>query len=396
MPASRATTRGGRATVVLLSLSLTGVGLGALAPGAGATSPSIAYACVTSAELGGSFTLPVVLDTSAPARMAVGQSAQVALAASATLPADQAQRASVTFGATQFDGSWVAKATFGAAPADITQAIGRAQLGPQTVATAVPFGAASTPFAFVAPTTPGAIEVSAGDLTGALVFRDGTGTVVSTQPITCTLPNGKAPVIDTINVVASSTTTLALDKTASEYGQDVTATAKVTTSSGVPDGDVAFSVDGLATKVRVGKDGLATLVLPDAAAGAHSVTATFVPRDPTAYDGSASAAQAWTVAKAHTRMRIPVTGLTTKVVTRVGVRAKGAFDTVPTGKVRIRVTRIGRVGKWVKIRTLDATGAAKAGFGRLHKGRYRATVVYRGDANHRYLKKSRTFRVTRG
>ena len=196
-------------------------------------------------------------------------------------------------------------------------------------------------------------------------------------------------------VVASSTTTLTLDKTASEYGQDVTATAKVTTSSGVPDGDVAFSVDGVATKARVGKGGLATLVLPDAGAGTHSVTATFVPRETAAYDASASPAQAWTVSPARTRMRIPVTGRTTKVATKVGVKAKGVFDTVPTGKVRIKVKRIGKAGRWVKVRTLDANGAARAGFGRLKKGRYRATVVYRGDANHRYLKKAKTFRVTR-
>lgn len=197
-------------------------------------------------------------------------------------------------------------------------------------------------------------------------------------------------------VVASSTTTLTLATTASEYGQDVAATAQVTTSSGSTNGDVAFVVDGLATTVRLDRDGTATLVLPDAAPGTHSVTATFVPRKSTTDDASTSTALAWTVSKARTRMRVPVTGRTTKVVTRVGVRAKGVFDTVPTGKVRIKVTRIGKAGTWVRVRTLDATGAAKAGFGRLKKGRYRATVVYRGDANHRYLKKTRKFRVTRG
>ena len=94
-------------------------------------------------------------------------------------------------------------------------------------------------------------------------------------------------------------------------------------------------------------------------------------------------------------MRIPVTGRTTTVVTRVGVKAKGVFDTVPTGKVRIKVKRIGKPGKWVRVRTLD-DGSARAGFGRLKKGRYRVVVVYRGDANHRYLKKTKQFRVTRG
>lgn len=383
-------TRRRRGAAAVVSLSLTAVALGAVTPGAAAVSGSIAYAC-TSPDLG-SFTLPVVLDTNAPARMVVGQSSQVTMTASAVLPGPQAKDAVTTWAATEFDGTWVAKASFGTAAADITQTVApRASLGPQTVETAVPFTAASAPFAYVAPATPGTVEISAGDLAGSLQFYPTGSTAIA-----CTAPNGKPPVIDTINVVASSTTTLALDRTASEYGQDVTATAKVTTSSGTPDGDVAFSVDGLATKAKVGRDGIATLVLPDAGPGAHNVTATFVPRDTTAYDGSASAAQSWTVTKARTRMRIPVTGLTTSVVTRVGVRAKGVYDTVPTGKVRIKVKRIGKRGKWIKVRTLDDTGSARAGFGRLKKGRYQVVVVYRGDANHRYLKKAKTFRVTRG
>lgn len=394
MSTSRVRTHVRRSAAAGLSAILAAMGLAATAPGAGAVSPSIAYEC-TSPDLG-SFTLPVVLDTNAPARMAVGQSSQVTMTASAVLPANRAKYASTNWAATQFDGSWVVKATFGAAAADITQTIPRVQLGDQAIETAVPFTASSTPTSYVAPTTPGPVEVSAGDLAGTLQFYDiGDAAAAPPAAIACTLPNGKPPVIDTINVVATSTTTLALDRTASEYGQDVTATAKVTTSSGIPDGDVAFSVDGLATKARVGKDGVATLVLPDAGAGSHNVSATFVPRDATAYDGSTSAAQAWTVSKARTRIRIPVTGKTTQVVTRVGVKAKGVYDTVPTGKVRITVKRIGKRGKWVKVRTLDATGFARAGFGRLKKGRYQAVVVYRGDANHRYLKKAKQFRVTR-
>ena len=202
--------------------------------------------------------------------------------------------------------------------------------------------------------------------------------------------------IDTINVVASSTTTLALDRTASEYGQDVTATAKVTTSSGTPDGDVAFSVDGLATKAKVGKDGVATLVLPDAGPGAHSVTATFVPRDATAYDGSTSAAQAWTVTKARTRMRIPVTGLTTRSSRGSASRRRASSTRSRPARCGSRSSASASAGKWVKVRTLDDTGAARAGFGRLKKGRYQVVVVYRGDANHLDLKKTKKFRVTRG
>ena len=397
MSASRVSPRGGRYAVAFLPLALTAVGLSVGAPVAGAVSPSIVYTCTYTGS--STFDLPVVLDTDAPSRTTVGQVVQVSTTASAVLPGSEAQAAyNGPASARTFDGGLTTVAAFGAQAATIHQTVPRTDLKDQSVlATAVAFTASSSAFAYTAPTTPGTVEITAGSLSGTFQFYDGSGTQTGSKAFTCPAPNGKPPVIDTIAVVASSTTTLTLDRTTSEYGQDVTATAKVTTSAGTPDGDVAFSVDGLATKAKVGRDGVATLVLPDAGAGAHSVAATFVPREPMTYDGSATPAQTLTVSKARTRIRVPVTGRTTKVVTRVGVKAKGVFETVPTGKVRITVKRLGQRGKWVKVRvrTLDA-GTAKAGFGRLKKGRYRAVVVYRGDDNHRYLKKSKKFRVTRG
>lgn len=393
MSTSCVRTRVRRSAAAGLSATLAAVGLAATAPAAESASTSLTYTC--DYEGPGSFEMPVVLDTNAPARMTVGQVAQVTATASAVMPGAEAKAAYDT-GARSLDGSLTARTALGTVAATISQPIPKTSLGDQTVAAQpVPFSAASAAFSYTAPSTPGTVEITAGGLDGTWQFYDGADASTGSADFTCTAPPGKPPVIDTIAVVATSTTSLTLDRTASEYGQDVTATAKVTTSAGTPDGDVAFSVDGLATKARVGKDGVATLVLPDAPAGSHSVTATFVPRDATTYDGSTSAAQAWTVAKARTRMRIPVTGRTTTVVTRVGVKAKGVFDTVPTGKVRIKLKRIGKRGKWVKVRTLEA-GAARAGFGRLKKGRYQVVVVYRGDANHRYLTKAKRFRVTRG
>ncbi len=383
---------GRRGTAAVLSLAVTSAWLVAGASGAAAVSATIAYSCT--ADGLGTFTLPVVLDTTAPARLDVGDSAQVSISASAVLPADTAKLAAAA-PATAFEGSWLAKVTFGSSVADVTQTVARTLLDDQAVAKAVPFTASSAPFTYVAPTTPGPVEIAAGDLAASLQFYDGDTQSGSSAALTCTLPQGKAPVIDAIFVVAPSTTTLTLDRTSSEYGQDVTATATVVTSAGTADGDVAFSVDGLATKARVDTDGTATLLLPAAGPGAHTVTATFVPRDATTYDGSTTDPQTLTVTKARTRIRIPVTGRTTALSTRVGVRAKGVFGTVPTGTVRITVNRVNRHGKWVRVRTLDDNGAARAGFGRLSKGRYRAVVRYRGDAHHLLLKKTKGFRVKR-
>ena len=239
----------------------------------------------------------------------------------------------------------------------------------------------------------GVLEITAGAIAGTLTF-DNDGEAVPGREFSCGAPSGKAPVIDTIAVAAATTTTLTLARSVSAYGQDVTATAKVVASSGGPAGEVAFAVDGIVTRAKVDKDGVASLVLPDTAVGAHGVLATFMPRDVAAYVGSSSGLQQWTVDKVGTKVKIPVTGRTTTTVTRVGVKAAGLFGTVPTGKVRIKVKRLGRPGKWVKSRTLDA-GAARVGLGVLAKGRYRVVVRYRGDTNHLAVKKTKTFRVKR-
>ena len=395
MSAIRLKTHVSRLTAAGLATSMAAVGMVATASAAQATSASIAYACT--ADGLGTFALPVVLDTNAPARMSVGQSAQVTLTADAVLPGDTA-KAAASRPATHFDGSWTATVGFGTvftAPATVPQSIGRTDLRDQTVPTAVPFVATSAPFTFTAPSMPGAVDITARGITGSLQLYNGEVATGAPAAITCTAPNGRDPVIDTIAVVAGSTTSLSLDKTASAYGQDVTATAKVSTTSGAPDGDVSFAVDGVATSARVGKDGVATLVLPDAAAGTHRVSATFVPRDPSAYDGSTTAAQAWEVSKVRTKMRVPVTGKRVGVATKVGVKAKGAFDTVPTGTVRIKLTRVGTMKKWAKVRKFDDQGSATAGFGKLTKGRYKVVVTYRGDTNHDAKKKVKRFRVTR-
>jgi hypothetical protein len=392
MTSSPVRTRFRRGVAAGISVAVGAFGIVAVAPSAQATTGVVTYACTSTV---GAFDLPVEIDTDAPARMQVGAAASLIATSMTSLPAAQAKLAYDVLNARSFDGTVAAKATVGSAAADINQAIPKTTIPDQAIATAVPFTATSAAIPFVAPATPGDVVISAGDFTASLQFYDGADAPAGGPiAVTCTAPNGKAPVIDTIVVAAKSTTTLTLSKTASKYGEDVTATAKVVTSSGAPDGDVAFSVDGVATKARVDKDGVATLVLPDAPVGNHSVTASFVPKDTAHYDGSTSAPQAWAIEKARTKMRVPVTGKRRDVVTKVGVKAAGAFGTVPTGKVKIKLKRIGKVGRWVKVRKLR-DGEAKAGFGKLKVGRYRVVVKYRGDGNHLAKRKVKTFRVRR-
>ena len=391
MTSSPVRTRFRRGVAAGISVAVGAFGIVAVAPSAQATTGTVTYACTS---VLGAFDLPVEIDTDAPARMQVGASASLIAKSMTALPAAQAKLA-YDEDARSFDGTVAAKATVGSAAADFNQAIPKTTIPDQAIATAVPFTATSAAMPYVAPATPGDVVISAGDFTASLQFYDGADAALGGPiAVTCTAPNGKPPVIDTVVVAAKSTTTLTLSKSASRYGEDVTATAKVVTSSGAPDGDVAFSVDGVATKAKVDKDGVATLVLPDAPVGNHSVTASFVPKDTAHYDGSTSAPQAWAIEKARTKMRVPVTGKRRDVVTKVGVKAAGAFGTVPTGKVKIKLKRIGKVGRWVKVRKLR-DGEAKAGFGKLKVGRYRVVVKYRGDDNHLDKRKVKTFRVRR-
>src|SRR5688500_4511643 len=120
MSASRVRTPVCRSAAVGLSAALAAVGLAATAPAAESASTSIAYSCA-SVDLG-PFTLPVVLDTNAPARMTVGQSAPVTLTASAVLPGAVA-KAAASQPATAFDGAWTVGAMFGTSDAAFPQTI---------------------------------------------------------------------------------------------------------------------------------------------------------------------------------------------------------------------------------------------------------------------------------
>ncbi|WP_442939972.1 Ig-like domain-containing protein [Nocardioides sp. B-3] len=82
-------------------------------------------------------------------------------------------------------------------------------------------------------------------------------------------------------------------------GAPVTATAKVTTPGGTPDGDVTFVVAGVSTKVPV-KDGAASLVIDRAAVGDNAVSATFTPKDAVHYEGSSAGPVNLKVSKAAT------------------------------------------------------------------------------------------------
>ncbi|RYB91091.1 hypothetical protein EUA93_19385 [Nocardioides oleivorans] len=193
--------------------------------------------------------------------------------------------------------------------------------------------------------------------------------------------------------VATSTTSVVLSTTRSAYGQTVTATAAVATSTGRADGDVYVSVDGVASKVNLSATGSATVVLPDAPVGDHAVTATFVPQFPVDQQGSTSPAQAWTVGQVRTRLFVDVQGRGLRIPTVVRVEAGGEYGSTPTGRVTITLERIGTGRTTVRTKVLPREGVVEARYGRLPRGGYRSVVTYAGDAEHLPEKRVQRFRV---
>lgn len=180
-----------------------------------------------------------------------------------------------------------------------------------------------------------------------------------------------------------SSTTLTLSTTKSVYGQSVSASASVATLPGPAEGDVVFAVDGTTIKANLTASGTASVVLPRAAMGAHSVTAAFVPQFPTDQQGSTSPAQAWVVGRASTHLAVQVTGRGARIPTSVRVHADGEFGTRPTGAVRVVIQRVGSARRArVVQKVLPAGGLVVAGLGKLARGDYRAKVTYAGDGQH--------------
>jgi hypothetical protein len=107
------------------------------------------------------------------------------------------------------------------------------------------------------------------------------------------------------NAPVSTSTALAEDLSSSVFGQPVTLTATVTSSSGTPTGTVNF-MDGstLLAQVAVDPTGHASFTVSSLGVGPHSLTASFAGTAP--FLNSASAALAETVAKDATTTALGV------------------------------------------------------------------------------------------
>lgn len=191
-----------------------------------------------------------------------------------------------------------------------------------------------------------------------------------------------------------SSTALTVVPTTIEFGAPVTATAQVTTTSGVPAGEVTFVVDGVSTKVPLA-GGIAKLQIRPSDMGVQTVSATFTPSDPAAYQGSSAAPASFTVVKADTTTRLRIIGKQVGEGTSATVMVIGFHRTVPSGKVKLVLRKAGQSEILEARRGRLGKGSRGFNLGLLERGRYRAVVTYLGDTAHRRSTMAKRFWVSR-
>lgn len=277
----------------------------------------------------------------------------------------------------------------------------------QTTATDVPFEQS----AYYWIVEPGAREIRADTLNLSIDFRAADGSVVwGPVEVACSAP--ARPVIDTVLVRSASVVSFTMGGQSATtpnpvfaYGERVPVEASVVVKGRRPAaGWVDFRLGGVIQRVALDAEGTARTSLAGPAdrtatnpvvSDSNFVYVSYVPADPRSYQASDAYPRLVPVTFAPTKPRVRVKGKDADRATRVQVRVEPAFDSSPTGKVRINLFRRGSRKHWTTSRTVDRSSRAVAGFGKLRPGRYKVVVKYRGDDNHLGSRTVRKVRVRR-
>lgn len=363
-----------------------------------APTSTIDYACTVD---GTPFTLPATWDSDAPAEAFYGATPafSAALTMAATLPGPVAKTL-YDDGARSFTGA-LDRADNGVTVHDaadrpgpllaVDQTIATTSLGDQATAKPVPFTVTSARFG-EGRSTPGRLTYRAAGFTALLKVTQADATVKDLS-VVCKLP--AAPVdIDTVDWIASTTTTVSLSETIAEYGESVAVRPTVTPASGTAAGTVTVSAGGVDSKVAT-NGSTPAVNLRDLPVGDYRIATSFVPTDTVYFRGSSAAPAALKVVKTRSRMAVNLRGKTPRRATRARVDVSGVHGTSPTGRTKFVLRSVfAPTTKKFRGKALSG-GDAVAHFGRLAPGRYRLKVVYRGDSDHQRVVNERVFTVRR-
>lgn len=379
---------------VIATLALAGAGLtmGLAAGPAGAASGTITYTCTT--PLGAS-DIPVTMDSTLPATMAPGATADYDLTAGVEVAASLVDAARDLLGAATVEGSVAATGDVNGAPVSGTLAIPVTAL---PASGALPLSAAGTG-GQVAPTAPGTLTLKSGNFTADLLFKKADGsTAYDLQDMACVVKiatPAQNTTVDTVKVVAPSTTALALARSTTAYGQAMTATATVGSAFTAPAGSVVFTVGGK-TITKTISAGKATVTLPTLNAGkTYAVKATYKPASTAPYTAS-SATKSYKVVADSTKTAAGAPDIRKGGKARALVHVKSAHGKVVTGKVEAKLFKgtklLGKVTvalKSGKVTVIFGKPLTIVGTG------YKVVVKYLPTTNFKTSTDSDPFRVKR-
>jgi hypothetical protein len=379
----------------VLAVALVGAGLtvGLTAGTAGAASGSITYTC-TMPTLGAR-DIAVTADSNLPSTMAPHQTAAYTISSSVNIPADIVDLARDFLGASTVEGGVASTGDFNGSPVTAPLTI---PVTPIPASGSLPLAAAG-PGGDFTPSDPGTYVLSTGNFTADLIFKNAEGTqVYAADDMPCAVKEAvpaQNTTVDTVNVFAPTTTTLALARTTAAYGQATTATATVTSTFAPPSGSVVFTVGGK-TITKTLSSGKATVTLPTLTAGkTYAVKATFKPAQPPFFSTS-TATKSFKVVADPTRTTVLAPDIRKGGKGRATITVKSLHGKTVIGKVEAKLfkgtTLLGKV-------TVSLSGGkASVVFSRILKvvgTGYKVVGKYLPTTNFKSSTDSDPFRVNR-
>jgi hypothetical protein len=369
-----------RTRVLVVTTALAAAGLPLLAGGpAQAASVPLTYSCTNTFDAN-TYAFSAVVDTNAPATLGSGMTTPITVTTDVTIP-----EALVTMlsgaGVATVEGTSQATGTVDGAGRVSTLAIPKTAVPTTGTMHVIGTGAGGT---ITGGAVGSSILLGASSFNATLTPRDTAGNVVAipgTTTFTCTLnpPTGQNLLVDTVNVVQTSTTTTLTVDGPVEYGGVTTARAEVTQagSNAKPSGSVAFTYAGKTVTVVV-KGGKAQTDLPAALTmGANQVTAVFTPTDKDKLPSQTTAAFTVVRGTTTTIASAAIREARHRLVGKALVTSENATDVA--GKVKFTLKRDG-----TKIRSaivdLNAKDKAKKVFANISKsGTYLVVAKYLGS-----------------
>ena len=369
MSGTAPTTRSVFAALFALVLGLLG---GLVTPAAEAATGALTYSCE-----GPGFGSPqpyifqVAVDTDLPATLPYGSQRTTTWNIQVVAP-DSFRSWAQAFGQPNFDG--------GAQPGTTLDGAAQQSFHLATPALAVPTTSGPWTWPFNPSTTtvpasaPGRHTLTLASLTLTIAFTAADGSPRYLTSATCVL-DPSVPLadttIDTYDTVAATTTTALVLK-------GDTATAIVTSSGVVPDGTVTFSVGGKSVTMGV-VSGKATAQLPSVPPGAYTVSAQFVPTQPSQLTTSTGTAS-YVAPRIVTKTKASASYRFDRGLLKARARVSAVDGSDVSGRVTFILKRNGRTIDNATVRMSSRDVAIKKFRDVKPTGRYLVVAKYLGNS----------------